>query len=206
MSARVGPSAPGSVPVASAAATGAKTSRPWNVALRGERKKRSSVSSTMRRTVAGGAASESRPLSGPTRSAASVSTQSARRALPTPGSTTATWTVPRGKPRHRVAQHERAGEHVLRRDAVRHVDHRHARRARRDHALHDADQGIGEAEVGGEGDQRGLTRLSEIRRSTSSQSTWPIRMCVSWMRGDSVLAETRRLTSTMPASAPPSRR
>ena len=35
------------------------------------------------------------------------------------------------------------------------------------------------------------------RRSTSSQSTWPTRMCVSWMRGESVLAETRRLTSTM---------
>src|SRR5262249_12972599 len=41
------------------------------------------------------------------------------------------------------------------------------------------------------------------RRSTSSHSTWPARMCVSWMRGESVLAETRRLTSTMPARAPP---
>src|SRR5262249_46554712 len=43
----------------------------------------------------------------------------------------------------------------------------------------------------------------QTRRSTSSHRTWPARMCVSWMREESVLAETRRLTSTMPASAPP---
>ena len=53
---------------------------------------------------------------------------------------------------HRLPQHERAGEHVLRRDAVRHVDDRHARRAGRDHALHDADEGVDVPEVGREGD------------------------------------------------------
>src|SRR5262245_7157966 len=42
------------------------------------------------------------------------------------------------------------------------------------------------------------------RRSTSSHSTCPTRMGVSWMRGDSRLADTRRLTSTIPVSAPPS--
>src|SRR5262249_47961249 len=50
----------------------------------------------------------------------------------------------------------------------------------------------------------GGTGPPQTRRSTSSHSTWPARMWVSWMRGESVLAETRRLTSTMPASAPPS--
>src|SRR5262249_51215898 len=50
----------------------------------------------------------------------------------------------------------------------------------------------------------GHTDYPQTRRSTSSHSTWPARMWVSWMRGESVLAETRRLTSTMPASAPPS--
>src|SRR5581483_8789373 len=42
------------------------------------------------------------------------------------------------------------------------------------------------------------------RRSTSSQSTWPTRMWVSWIRAESVLADTRRQRSTRPASGPPS--
>src|SRR5581483_2778917 len=69
-SASAGPSASAGVPVASAAATGAKTSRPWNVALLGWSWNCVSVSSTTRRTSA--ATSDSTPLSGPTRKARAV--------------------------------------------------------------------------------------------------------------------------------------
>ena len=110
------------------------------------RKKRSSVSSTIapHRSPAG-AASESTPLSGPTSSAGvGLDAQRAPLAARRPDRPPRRgWC--RGKPRHGMAQHERAGQHVLRRNAVRHVHHRHARRARRDDALHDADPGIARA-------------------------------------------------------------
>jgi hypothetical protein len=81
-------------PAASRAATGAKTSRPWKVIDTTGRNQLRSVS----RTAAVGppsasAAAVSSPLSGPTSSPPGVATATARRAVPTPGSTTPTWTA-----------------------------------------------------------------------------------------------------------------
>ena len=75
-----------------------------------------------------------------------------------------------------VPEHERAGENVLGRNAVGDVDGRHARSARRDHALHDADERIDQPEVGGERDQRSASSTA-AHSSGNMISWWP----VSWM-------------------------
>jgi hypothetical protein len=89
---------------------------------------------------------------------------------------------PRREVRRRVPERERAGEHVLRRDAVRHVDDPGHGRAARDHALHDADERVDEAEVGRERDDRHRGRprsasSTAAQRSGNMISWWP----VSWM-------------------------
>src|ERR671923_266291 len=61
-----GPSAAGSVPLQRCAATGMKTSRPWNVRETGWRKSASFASSQAPVTSSGGNAHVRRPLSGPT--------------------------------------------------------------------------------------------------------------------------------------------
>ena len=98
----------------------------------------------MRTRVAGGAASESRPLSGPTRSASRVSTQIGRRGPPDARVDDRDVDAAVREEGQGVPEDEGSGADVLRRDAVGHVDHRNARRTRGDHALHDADEGIGE--------------------------------------------------------------
>jgi SulP family sulfate permease len=87
-----GPASPSGSSAASLAATGANTSRPWNVAETGSSRQleaEMSTASTMppKRSAAG----ISRPLSGPTRyrSSSAVSSATARRRAPTSGSTTA---------------------------------------------------------------------------------------------------------------------
>src|SRR5262249_50115772 len=75
-----------------------------------------------------------------------------------------------------VPQHERAGENVLGRDAVGDVDGGHARSARRDHTLQDADERIDQSEVGGERDQRSASSTA-AHSSGNMISWWP----VSWM-------------------------
>ncbi len=78
-------------PAASAAATGANTSRPWNVAdaparANGERPMSTASAAPPDAATAG----SNSPLSGPTnRAPERLSTAIARRAVPTPGSTTA---------------------------------------------------------------------------------------------------------------------
>src|SRR5439155_22926811 len=83
--------------------------------------------------------------------------------------------------RHGVPEDERAGEYVLRRDAVRHVDHGDPGRAARDHALHDADPGVRRPEVRRQRDQRHRRRASASSAAAHSSGTmiswWP----VSWM-------------------------
>ena len=81
-------------PPARCAATGANTSRPWNVRDTRFQEQRPVGDLVGRRTPpTSSAAKASRPLSGPTRRRPStVSTTTARRSEPTPGSTTATWT------------------------------------------------------------------------------------------------------------------
>jgi membrane protein len=97
------PNESSAAPSASRAAAGANTSRPWKVgAARGGTGRRTA------RAPASNSAGESTPLSGPTSSRPSLSTASAARAEPTPGSTTARWTVPRGKRRQYRARASRA--------------------------------------------------------------------------------------------------
>ena len=88
------PTALNSPPIARFAATGEKMSRPWNVEL-----VRSSIHARFSRTRASripprrSAPATSRPLSGPIRTSPRlVSSPIGLRAVPTPGSTTATWT------------------------------------------------------------------------------------------------------------------
>src|SRR3990172_7120060 len=86
-----GPRSATFAPVLRWAATGAKTSRPWNVGCTGCRQSAgfaSSRTSLIPRRLAAGIRS---PLSGPTKTAPSHTTASPRRAVPTPGSTTPTW-------------------------------------------------------------------------------------------------------------------
>src|SRR5438034_2582866 len=91
-----GPKPRSGSPRARHAATGANTSRAWKVRLTGSRKWRRSVTAC---TCAAGAAiaHSSSPLSGPTKNCPREPTASGRRSVPTPGSTTARWTVPGGK-------------------------------------------------------------------------------------------------------------
>lgn len=82
-----------SVPVARCAATGEKTSLPWNVRDTGLFHRASLVSTTARSAPPSAVMAQDRsPLSGPTRMASPAATAIARRAVPTPGSTTATCT------------------------------------------------------------------------------------------------------------------
>ena len=67
------------------------------------------------------------PLSGPTKRWPPASSASARRAEPTPGSTTARKTVPRGEGAPGGGQREGAGDHVVGRQLVRDVDERRRR-------------------------------------------------------------------------------
>ena len=60
-----------------------------------------------------------------------------------------------GHVRQRVAEHERALEHVLRRDPVRDVDDFYLRRDSLDHAVARADEVVLQPEVGEERDDHG---------------------------------------------------
>ena len=101
------------------------------------------------------AAGISRPLSGPTsmRSCSAVRSATARRASRSDGADAGVddgEVHARGHVRQRVAQHERAGAHVVAGDRVGDVDHARARAAPRDHAVADADELVAVAVVGQE--------------------------------------------------------
>ena len=115
-------------PSASRAATGANRSRPWKVADSGSNRHGESLRSTARSTPPRpSAAGHSRPLSGPTRRRSPQRRASARRSVPTPGSTTARWT-PAGMYGQRVPQHGGRGGQLAGSQAVRDVDHGRSRR------------------------------------------------------------------------------
>ena len=69
-----------------------------------------------------------------------------------------------GHVRHRVREHERALEHLLRRDPVRHVDDLHVWGDRLDDAVTGADEIVLEAEVAQESDEHAPT-LSGLRQN-----------------------------------------
>src|SRR3990170_8819817 len=86
-----GPRSATFAPSVRCAATGANTSRPWNVGWTGCRQKAAFVrwrTSLIPMRLAAGTRS---PLSGPTKIAPSHTTAIPRRSVPTPGSTTPTW-------------------------------------------------------------------------------------------------------------------
>src|SRR5437016_5000852 len=91
-----GPSRATSTPVATWAAAGANTSRPWNVRLTAGSRYSGAASSNARQPVPDRNGVNT-PLSGPTKTWSRAVTALPRRAVPTPGSITATCTVPRGK-------------------------------------------------------------------------------------------------------------
>ena len=122
-------------PDASTAATGAIRSRPWNVrdtsaAANGVAPMSAAASpagSGARAVPASGRIDAgspllSTPVSGPTSQASAVSIATSRRALPTPGSTTITCTLPGGKPGQALSLRNRAGGQVAGRDGVAHID------------------------------------------------------------------------------------
>ncbi len=90
---------PMSTPLETQAATGEKTSRPWKVWLTVSWKYAGFSTDTIRRTGSRSMTAVSTPLSGAMKVWTSVSTARMRRSVPTPGSTTTTWTVSLGKNR-----------------------------------------------------------------------------------------------------------
>ena len=143
-------------PAARWAATGANTSRPWNVAETGCRNSSSAVMIRARSMPpSASAAGTSSPLSGPTRSAPStVSSTSARRCEPTPGSTT-----PRCTPSGRygtadASVSEPATTFVGSMPCVTWMTRTSGRRAD-DDALDDAGELVAQPEVGDQRDDRG---------------------------------------------------
>ena len=143
-------------PPASHAAAGAKRSRPSNVRLTESRAHTTDcVNST---AVHAGSA-----VAAPARTARCRARRTAgrpprsplpRRVEPTPGSTTATKTVPCGKYGDDRLELERAGQDVLRRDVVRDVDERRLRADAEHDALHRGDVVVAQAEVGEQRDDR----------------------------------------------------
>ena len=91
--ATVGPTDANSTPAARCAATGAKMSRPWKLdEMTGSIRSRFSSARASSMPPSASAAPISRPLSGPmSTSPRAVRNPTARRSVPTPGSTTATW-------------------------------------------------------------------------------------------------------------------
>ncbi|KFZ83823.1 hypothetical protein ED92_07930 [Amycolatopsis sp. MJM2582] len=88
-----GPNSSGGTPSARCAAAEANTSRPWNVDdVTGRRYPGAASSYAAITPVSVSAAGMRSPLSGPTSIPRSVTTTTPRRAVPTPGSTTARWT------------------------------------------------------------------------------------------------------------------
>src|SRR5438445_3789831 len=91
-----GPSRATSTPVATWAAAGANTSRPWKVRLTAGSRYSGAASSNARQPVPDRNGVNT-PLSGPTKTWSRAATAIPRRAVATPGSITATCTVPPGK-------------------------------------------------------------------------------------------------------------
>ena len=131
------------VPMASAAAAGAKTSRPWKV---GEAP--CGTSSATRAPSRGAMRAVSTPLSGPSRNRWSAMTASAARGEPTPGSTTTKCTVPGGKLRQYRSTTNLACVTSCGGDVVGDVHQRHVRRVRQDDPLHLRHVAIRGPEVG----------------------------------------------------------
>ncbi|ANN14480.1 hypothetical protein SD37_01615 [Amycolatopsis orientalis] len=89
-----GPNSSGATPSARCAAAGAKTSRPWNVDdVTGRRYSGDASSYAAITPLSVSAAGMRSPLSGPTRIPRPATTTTPRRAVPTPGSTTARCTA-----------------------------------------------------------------------------------------------------------------
>src|SRR5579875_3655403 len=143
------PASARAVPVARCAATGMKMSLPWKVRETGWFHSASLVSSTAARAPPSAViAQESRPLSGPTRMPAPAWTATARRLVPTPGSTTATCTA--GGIEGTVCA-STAAPHVAGRDEVSDVDDPGTGGDPRGDAVARGDEAVLEAEVGQEG-------------------------------------------------------
>ena len=118
-------------------------------------------------------AGASRPLSGPSSTPPATSTPTSRRAVPTPGSTTATTHAVVGQVLHRPHEQERARPHVVGRDLVADVEDAHVGREAEHDRLAHADELVGEPVVGRESDQHGAT-LSARRRRPSPAPAGPL--------------------------------
>ena len=105
--------------------------RSGSPARAGTRPRRCGRSAAARR-----AASESTPLSGPMKKQPPAATTTSARAPPTPGSTTATWIVPRGNSGAACASATAPAATSCGGDAVGDVDQPRVRRQRQHHPLH----------------------------------------------------------------------
>ena len=138
---------------ASRAATGAKMSRPWNVARHhvGVPVDIGQLDRVNRRRPAPRRRARSRPLSGPTRRPPGVRMATPRRRVPTPGSTIATWTAG-GSVRDRLGEHGGARLRVTGVHIVGDVDDSHVGRVPADDAVQHRHEAVGQAEIGRERD------------------------------------------------------
>ena len=149
------PASASGAPAASRAATGANTSRPWNVAETGSsRHGEAEISTASAIPPNRSAAGSSSPLSGPTssRSSSAVRSATARRARADLGIDDREVDAAR-RERQRPRERQRSLQDPVARDPVGEVDHPRLGRLARDHRVHDADELVGRAVVGEERDR-----------------------------------------------------
>ncbi len=139
-------------PDAMAAASGAKISRPWNVALTSLTPNctRRVLSMRITRSICPRAASgASKPLSGAS-NACSFDSATSRCARSSNAGVDHRHVRGAGRKIAQSSGQPEAGFHRLKgADVVRHVDELELRRMRQHHAFHDADEGLAQTEVGG---------------------------------------------------------
>ena len=131
-------------PAASSAAMGAKMSRPWNVALglwmpNMHEARRGELHHATHRDARRRSALAARCPAPGTQWPPAVTAMMSRE-VPTPGSTTATCTVPGGKVAERARQPEARFGRPVHDDLVREIDDARVGEAAEHHALHDADE------------------------------------------------------------------
>ena len=161
-------------PPASRAATGAKMSRPWKVAETGSSRHGEAEISTASATPPNcSAAGAEQAVVRPDQQAALLG--GPQRQRPPLGADVGVddgQVHSGGHVRQRPREHRGAGAHVLARDAVREVDDAGVRADAGDHAVHDADELVGQPVVRQEGDRARHRAASASSASTRPSGVW----------------------------------
>ena len=175
-----------------APATGAKTSRPWKVALIGSRHSGESPMSTPRLTPpSASAARPQQPVVGADENAISCDAQRDRTSLAADAGIDDREMHARRAVGERRAQRQRARADVVARDAVVEIDDARARAAPRDHRVADADELVREAVVRQERDRAACSRASRRVRQDRVEEPVDVVPCGFDVRLEAVLAQRR---------------